>query len=406
MKRTSVILLLLLCLTSFVVAETNSVLFSDVSSHWSQAWVNALVEREITSGYPDGTFKPDNTVSVEEFITFTVKALQNIDSEKYAITPGDYWSDGFVNVALNYHLIEIGEFDSMKRPIKREEMASIIIKAYGMENVIANSSINTDVIDMLHDYTLISDYYKDSMLNAVREGFITGKSEINNKIIIDPKGTATRGEAAVLLIKLLDADKRSPVALERPSAIFEVDRYNGNILTPIELTYYAKKNSEGKYVTEIIDYYQHIRSMNNEQYHATWLSIGESIPIDFKADNKYERYYNGMFWYADRNDVTFKFNERALSGGFMPFTFTFYKEDWFLVDYDTYFEYLMGEHGEEINYLLAYFFEDDAKEVLTKIEEGMTKSEIEIFETTWNGRDIRYKWSSSGFRMDFKELGK
>ncbi len=50
--------------------------FSDVgSSHWSFIYVEALAKNYITIGYPDGTFKPNNTMIRAEFAVFMARAL-------------------------------------------------------------------------------------------------------------------------------------------------------------------------------------------------------------------------------------------------------------------------------------------------------------------------------------------
>jgi hypothetical protein len=49
--------------------------FSDISGHWAEAWVEQLAIKGITSGYPDGTFKPDRTVTRAEMAVFLVKTF-------------------------------------------------------------------------------------------------------------------------------------------------------------------------------------------------------------------------------------------------------------------------------------------------------------------------------------------
>nr|WP_281394041.1 S-layer homology domain-containing protein [Texcoconibacillus texcoconensis] len=48
--------------------------FLDLDSHWAQDDVVALVDNEITAGYNDGTFRPDNPVTRAEFSVFMARA--------------------------------------------------------------------------------------------------------------------------------------------------------------------------------------------------------------------------------------------------------------------------------------------------------------------------------------------
>ena len=49
--------------------------FSDVSGHWAEAWIEQLKAEGITSGYPDGTYRPENPVTRAEMAVFLVKAF-------------------------------------------------------------------------------------------------------------------------------------------------------------------------------------------------------------------------------------------------------------------------------------------------------------------------------------------
>ncbi|MDQ6422852.1 S-layer homology domain-containing protein [Paenibacillus sp. LHD-117] len=42
--------------------------FRDISGHWAVANIQQAVSIGIVSGYPDGTFKPDKTVTRAEFV--------------------------------------------------------------------------------------------------------------------------------------------------------------------------------------------------------------------------------------------------------------------------------------------------------------------------------------------------
>ena len=51
-------------------------------SHWAYGAVKALKEKGVISGYADGSFAPDRTVTREEFVKMIVTAfsLENADA--------------------------------------------------------------------------------------------------------------------------------------------------------------------------------------------------------------------------------------------------------------------------------------------------------------------------------------
>lgn len=47
--------------------------FSDISGHWAQRYINSFYQLDLIKGYPDGTFKPDNSITRAEAITILNK---------------------------------------------------------------------------------------------------------------------------------------------------------------------------------------------------------------------------------------------------------------------------------------------------------------------------------------------
>lgn len=49
-------------------------LFSDVNDHWAEPWIEQLNVEGISSGFSDGSFRPDNLVTRAEAAVFLLKA--------------------------------------------------------------------------------------------------------------------------------------------------------------------------------------------------------------------------------------------------------------------------------------------------------------------------------------------
>ena len=46
-----------------------------MAGHWAEAWIEQLAAEGTTSGYPDGTFRPNRTVTRAEMAVFLVNAF-------------------------------------------------------------------------------------------------------------------------------------------------------------------------------------------------------------------------------------------------------------------------------------------------------------------------------------------
>ena len=60
-----------LCIAICTISFASS--FSDIASeHWAFNYVNELTTKGVINGYPDGTFRPDGTISKAEFIKLVI----------------------------------------------------------------------------------------------------------------------------------------------------------------------------------------------------------------------------------------------------------------------------------------------------------------------------------------------
>lgn len=69
---------------------TGTAKFSDMAGHWSNPYVAYATSLGVIAGYPDGTFKPDKTVSYDEAATMLVAALGYTPDSLVGTWPANY----------------------------------------------------------------------------------------------------------------------------------------------------------------------------------------------------------------------------------------------------------------------------------------------------------------------------
>jgi len=195
-KYISVILAAIILFSSLPLPASAAGPFSDVPDNaWYKPYVNKLYERGITNGYQDGTFKPNNTISVAEFITFTLRAMGYND-----LKGRQRWYDGYVDKARELGIISeraYTAYEDLDSNITREEMAEIIVNAMG------DDDIPDDLIlymDMIKDFDDIFIIYKLDVLICYAKGLINGTPDG----YFNPRNTATRAEAAKIIINMIE----------------------------------------------------------------------------------------------------------------------------------------------------------------------------------------------------------
>lgn len=166
--------------------------FIDVSeSDWFSDYVLILVNNDVTSGYGDHTFRPNTIISVEEFVTLTLKSI----GEKESDIPKINWSDGFMDKARSLAIVNEGDFVDLSRPITRGEMARIVLRASLIEPPINFMDYASKIVDLNE----MAPYWQNIAIRIYSTGIITGYVDGTFGLY----NNATRAEASVVLSKLI-----------------------------------------------------------------------------------------------------------------------------------------------------------------------------------------------------------
>ncbi|WP_338655997.1 S-layer homology domain-containing protein [Sporosarcina psychrophila] len=186
--------------------------FSDVpsSKHFAEAVYN-LAERNIIGGYPDGTFKPGNSITRGQAAAIIAKMIK-LDTSKVK-DPGFKdvpKANGYYKAiaAMAEKSIISGYGDGRygpNDPITRGQMASILVKAFDLPR---------------YDFTSYKSPFEDvkrgtghdpNILTIYRLGITTGKSADR----FSPNESITRGQAAKMLKATEEA--KAPIVKVRAS---------------------------------------------------------------------------------------------------------------------------------------------------------------------------------------------
>lgn len=198
---------------------------SDINGHWSADFVNRLVSLGGIGGYPDGTFQPDKTITKAEFLSIVMKSLA-VDTSVYD-NPIEHWAGSTLMAAYENKIVYSSEISGTKSaldaPINRYEMAMIMVRAN--ENLQNEAEVGTAGINtVMADYSskVANSEYKDYVEQAYMKGFISG---VDNKGTFMGNGNGTRGQAATMVVRLLDKSYRSKVVIKENQLV------NGQVLT-------------------------------------------------------------------------------------------------------------------------------------------------------------------------------
>jgi len=140
--------------------------FTDVEEDsWYSTYVEDLVEMGIINGFPDGSFRPSDTLNADQFVKMTVKALGcNLGNGT------SYWASSYIEYAEQKGLLDNSKIIDYKKPLSRGEIVCIISKALNTLN--ENTTIEAYGLYDLYGYT--PENYVPDVLKVYNAGIITG----------------------------------------------------------------------------------------------------------------------------------------------------------------------------------------------------------------------------------------
>ncbi|MGB9552918.1 MAG: S-layer homology domain-containing protein, partial [bacterium] len=129
----------LLVMTLAYAPKVGAVTLSDISGTPFEKEITKLVEAGVVSGFPDGTFKPDQPVTRAQFAKLVAVAFglntTGFTSSTFNDVPPDHWALGYIEAVAQKGWVK-GFPDGGFHPeenITREQMATLMIRVLGRE---------------------------------------------------------------------------------------------------------------------------------------------------------------------------------------------------------------------------------------------------------------------------------
>lgn len=186
---------------------------TDIEEHWARESIARLAAMGVVSGYPDGTFRPDETLTRSAFIKLLVSAL-NLPlhpgtSGGFMDTQGNWSASmGYIGAAVGAGLITPDDYPNKalrpEEPITRMEIARMLVRAAALP--IPPSPVMPDGTVKINGIVFRDgDTWPEPgvVAAAIEAGLINGYPETPFLFSFRPHNPATRAEATTLVVRLL-----------------------------------------------------------------------------------------------------------------------------------------------------------------------------------------------------------
>lgn len=196
-----IVLLLTLSILIFPEIQVNAsqdikTTFKDVkSTSWYYSYVSKLLDLKITGGYEDGTYRPNNSVTRAEFVTFlcNVKGYKQMQGNPF-IDSSESWASGYITAALANGIIDIPA-DQKFYPnyaITRLEAVEMMCRAL---NISADEEMETPYTDVKDNKGYSSAAYSNYLMQGSLD---------KDKRYFYPGTKITRAETATIIVNAYD----------------------------------------------------------------------------------------------------------------------------------------------------------------------------------------------------------
>ncbi|WP_138754542.1 YDG domain-containing protein [Paenibacillus sinopodophylli] len=177
---------------AFGASETSK---TDIQGTWAESQVSDWIDKGYVTGYEDGSFKPNNTISRAEFIALINRSYGFTETAdvSFSDVASSSWIYTEVSKAMKAGYIKgyaDGTFGATK-PISRQEAAVIVNRLLNLTNTDSKEANFTDS-------SSIASWAKEAVDAAAANGVIQGYA---NNTDFKPHQPLTRAEAVVVLYR-------------------------------------------------------------------------------------------------------------------------------------------------------------------------------------------------------------
>lgn len=172
--------------------------FSDITGHWARGAITSVAALGHLNGYPDGTYRPDNSMTRAEFVTALISSLGAEHNDTITSNFNDttkHWAKTQINEAVRRGILKPWEYPFGLKPdgaIKRSEVAAMLVRAKNLGNTTAKVTFKDDATIEQSDYR---DYIRTACAEKLMSGYPDGEFK--------PFNNMTRGQVATVITTFL-----------------------------------------------------------------------------------------------------------------------------------------------------------------------------------------------------------
>ena len=179
--------------------------WSDINNHWARNCLNELGFSGLFSGYPDGTFKPDNLMTRAEFAAALKKAFADMPVKREAVNFSDvsskFWGFEAIRWAYERQFLSGYPGGVFKPQQNIPRVQALVALASGL-NLEANPQLIDSLSQLFNDAEDIPNYANSGVAATLEQRIVVNRPNSGLKKL-NPNQPATRAEIAAFIAQSL-----------------------------------------------------------------------------------------------------------------------------------------------------------------------------------------------------------
>lgn len=184
--------------------------FADVRGNWAASYIQALAEKGILGGFPDGTFRPNEPVTRAQFAAIIEKAFdpaaRSGSTASFSDVSPSFWGYNVINSVARSGFMS-GYPGNIFRPNQEIPRVQVIVALANGLNLTTPTNPN---LSIYQDAAQIPDYAREEVAAATQRQIVVNYPVVQQ---LQPLRNATRAEVAAFVYQaLVNAGKAEPIA--------------------------------------------------------------------------------------------------------------------------------------------------------------------------------------------------
>ena len=177
-----------------------AVAFKDLpAGYWAKTYIEALASKNIIAGFPDGSFKPNEPVTRAQFAAIIAKAFQppaKNANKQFPDVKSNFWGYEVIQSASNGGFVS-GYPDGTFRPQQQIPRVQVLVS---LANGLGLNADNQNVLSIYSDASQIPQYATNSVAAATARQLVVNYPTVKQ---LNPNQQATRADVAAFVYQAM-----------------------------------------------------------------------------------------------------------------------------------------------------------------------------------------------------------